>query len=81
MGIPKKVKIYFFCGGEELDELLLPQTYETFAQLKGLGMGVDRLRLGIDSHRIHHESAWADWLYPALSFWFEEGKKKDKAKK
>ncbi len=81
LGIPKKGKIYFFCGGEELDELLLPQTYETFAQLKGMGMGVDRLRLGIDSHRIHHESAWSDWLYPALSFWFEEGKKKDKAKK
>lgn len=81
LGVPKKGKIYLFTGGEELDEKILPGTYETFAQLKAMGMGVDRLRLGIDSHRIHHESAWADWLEPAFAFWFEKSEKKDKAKK
>ena len=64
-------KIYLYCGGKDLDEVLLPGTEELFSYLKKKGYREENLVLKVDSNLGHCEAAWSENFEEAVKFWLK----------
>ena len=70
---PKKNgKVFFYVGGREFEELFYESTIMTYQYMRKLGFDHDQIRILFDSYELHHESAWAKYLEPALKFFLED---------
>lgn len=68
--IPEKCgKMAMFVGGDGYERSFVKGNLEEIAYLRHLGFGEDQIIFMRDSSRPHHEEAWADYSFPALSFW------------
>lgn len=64
-------KYFFFCGGKDLDALLLPGTISIYNLMTELGYDNSHNGLLIDSRLGHSEKTWSKYYNEAIKFWLK----------
>lgn len=67
----KNGKLFLYCGGKEFESIFLKPTFNTYEYMRNRGFSNDQLALSIDTNMIHHEGAWAKYLYDGMKFWLK----------
>ena len=62
-------KYYFYCGGRELDDRLLPGTVKMYEYMKSIGFDDEHNALLLDYVQPHNEAAWSYHFEDAIRFW------------
>ena len=68
---PNDQKYFFFCGGKDLDAMLLPGTINAYGTMVRLGFDNKHNGLMIDSNCGHSEKTWSKYYNEAAKFWLK----------
>ena len=71
MGPNKNGKVFLYVGGKDFESTFTEPTKETHQYLRDKGFSDEQISLLVDTDEIHHEKAWAKYLYNALKFWLK----------
>ncbi len=70
---PKKNgKLFLYSGGKDFEAMFLKPTIYTYEYLLKRKFNNDQIALLVDTNEIHHEDAWAKYLYEALKYWLSK---------
>lgn len=64
-------KIYLYCGGLDLEQILLPATKTLYSYLQNRGYSAENIALKIDLNETHNEAAWSKYFVEAVKFWLK----------
>ncbi|MBR0294935.1 MAG: alpha/beta hydrolase [Bacilli bacterium] len=67
----KNGKLFLYSGGRDFEAIFLTPVFNTYNYLKNR-LNENQLQMLIDTSEIHHEQAWAKYLYDALKFWLKD---------
>lgn len=70
---PKKNgKLFLYSGGKDFEAMFLKPTIYTYEYLLKRKFNNNQVALLVDTNEIHHEDAWAKYLYEALKYWLSK---------
>lgn len=67
----KESKFFLYVGGKKFERLFKRLTFYTYRYMLEKGIDSDNIGFIYDKKMIHHESAWATYLYDAIYFWLK----------
>ena len=67
----KNGKLFLYSGGKDFEKMFLKPTIYTYEYLLKRKYKNDQVALLVDTNEIHHEDAWAKYLYDALKYWLK----------
>lgn len=67
----KNGKLFLYSGGKDFEAIFLKPTIYTYEYLLKRQFKNDQVALLVDTNEIHHEDAWAKYLYDALKYWLK----------
>ena len=70
INISKNGKLFLYSGGKDFEKMFLKPTIYTYEYFLKRKFKNDQVALLVDTNEIHHEDAWAKYLYEALKYWF-----------
>ena len=71
LSIDKNGKLFLYVGGKDFEKVFTKPTYNTYEYLLKRGFDNETVVLMMNTSEIHHEGAWARYLYDGLKFWLK----------